>query len=155
MFQFKNENKMYVVWLIYHLFQIVRRMYFKTLQVNLVFNNIYNFMVTMFIPLPCRYWRSLRSLKPSLWIIRLVIPKNWWSKTAKVIRKTKQQSYHSCPQQLFSAEHILSDVPHHLKSKAANVASVSKAARILAISMFSVYERSFCTISGATAWMKV
>lgn len=63
----------------------------------------------------------------------------------------KQQRYHHCPEQLFSAKNVFSDVPHHLKSKAANVDSVSKAARILAIAMFTVFERSVCTISGTTA----
>ena len=78
-----------------------------------------------------------------------MIPKNWWSKDDK--ENIKQQSYDNCPQQLFIARNLLSEIPHHLKSKAANVSSVSKAARILAIAMFSVFERSICTISGTTA----
>lgn len=45
----------------------------------------------------------------------------------------------------------MSEVPQHLKSKAANVDAVSRAARILAITMFTVFERSVCTISGTTA----
>lgn len=41
-------------------------------------------------------------------------------------------------------------VPHHLKSKAAGANSVKKAARILAVGLFTVKERCSCTVSGAS-----
>ena len=43
----------------------------------------------------------------------------------------------------------MSTVPQHLKSKAAGANSVTKAARILGIDMFTEYERLMCTISGS------
>ena len=56
----------------------------------------------------------------------------------------------SCPQEFFYSSATMSSVPPHLKTKAASASAVTKATRILAIGMFTFFERLHCTISGAT-----
>ncbi|XP_015778890.1 PREDICTED: uncharacterized protein LOC107356778 [Acropora digitifera] len=47
-------------------------------------------------------------------------------------------------------EKELTAIPHHLKSKAAGANVLKKAARILAVGLFTVEERCSCTVSGSS-----
>lgn len=47
-------------------------------------------------------------------------------------------------------EKELTAIPHHLKSKAAGANALKKAARILAVGLFTVEERCSCTVSGSS-----
>ena len=44
----------------------------------------------------------------------------------------------------------ISEIPHHLRSRAASAGSLKKATRVLAVGLFTVRERSSCTVSGSS-----